>query len=101
VRIVTTDTSCKGHSANGIDNQPFTMAYVVATPPPPPFFFPFFFLPQFYGTSSVSFRYNSAEPNGYNDLTVSDSGHIHLITSKNHYQFNLAWMLQRAHPPPC
>ena len=45
-------------------------------------------------------RYKTAEPDGYMDLTVSDSGTIHLITSKNHYQFNLAWMLQRADPPP-
>jgi hypothetical protein len=28
VRIVTTDTSCKGHTVNGFDNQPFTMSYV-------------------------------------------------------------------------
>ncbi len=46
-------------------------------------------------------RYKSAEPDGYNDMAVSDSGSIDLITSKNHYRFNLAWMLQRADPPPC
>jgi hypothetical protein len=34
-------------------------------------------------------------------MVVSEGGIIHLITSKNHYQFNLAWMLQRAGPPPC
>jgi hypothetical protein len=43
----------------------------------------------------------SAESDGYNDMVVSEGGIIHLITSKNHYQFDLAWMLQRADPPPC
>jgi photosystem II stability/assembly factor-like uncharacterized protein len=34
-------------------------------------------------------------------LAIGDSGSIDLITSKNHYRFNLAWMLQRADPQPC
>ena len=38
---------------------------------------------------------------GCNDMAIGDSGSIDLITSKNHYRFNLAWMLQRADPPPC
>jgi hypothetical protein len=32
VRIVTTDTSCKGHTVDGFDNQPFTMSYVAPSP---------------------------------------------------------------------
>jgi hypothetical protein len=37
---------------------------------------------------------------GEQDLTVSDGvdGLIHLVTSRNHYMFNLAWL--RAFPPP-
>jgi hypothetical protein len=34
-------------------------------------------------------------------MAIGDSGSIDLITSKNHYRFNLAWMLQRADPQPC
>ncbi len=96
MRIITADTSCKGHSVNGFDNQPFTMSYVLQPPPPPPV------SPSIlWHSHHIPPRYNTAEPDGYNDLTVSDGGVIHLITSKNHYQFNLAWMLQRADPPPC
>ena len=70
-RIITTDTSCKGTNVLGFDDISFVMSY------------------------------RSAEPDGYMDFTVSDDGVIHLITSKNHYQFNLPWMLLRADPPPC
>ena len=37
--------------------------------------------------------YNSSEPNGYMDATIDDDGYIHLITSMNHYQFNLEYMM--------
>ncbi len=93
MRIVSTDTSCKGHSVDGFDNQPFVMSCVTYPPPPR--------LLSLLRLHHSPRSYNSAEPDGYNDLTVSDSGFIHLVTSKNHYQFNLAWMLQQADPPPC
>ena len=34
----------------------------------------------------------SAEPNGYLAATQTRDGRIQLITSKNHYVFNLAWL---------
>jgi hypothetical protein len=41
----------------------------------------------------------SAEPNGYTVARQSSfDGTIHLISSRNHYRFNEAWLLQRA---PC
>ncbi len=34
----------------------------------------------------------SAEPNGYLAATQTRDGRIQLISSKNHYAFNLAWV---------
>ena len=36
--------------------------------------------------------YNTTEPNGYMAAAVSDDGIITLITSRNSYSFNLAWL---------
>ena len=36
----------------------------------------------------------SAEPNGYLAATQTRDGRVQLITSKNHYVFNLAWLKQ-------
>jgi len=35
-----------------------------------------------------------AEPQGYLAVTQSRDGRAQLITSKNHYAFNLAWLKQ-------
>jgi hypothetical protein len=40
-----------------------------------------------------------AEPQGYLAITQSRDGRLHLITSKNHYIFNLAWVKQLPHAP--
>jgi len=37
---------------------------------------------------------SSAEPWGYMAICQSKNGVVHLITSKNHYSFNLAWLKQ-------
>lgn len=37
---------------------------------------------------------SSAEPWGYMAICQSRNGVVHLITSKNHYSFNLAWLKQ-------
>ena len=68
-RPITTDFSRKGHEAIGFDGQPFTMAY------------------------------NKAEPNGYMAATVGADGIINLITSRNLYRFNLAWLQTPAAEP--
>jgi hypothetical protein len=39
----------------------------------------------------------SAEPRGYLSVCQSPDGVIHLISSWNHYAFNLAWLKA---PPP-
>ena len=62
-RSITTDLTAKGHSVSGFDGAKFKMSY------------------------------NSSEPNGYMDATIDDDGYIHLITSMNHYQFNLEYMM--------
>ena len=41
---------------------------------------------------------SSAEPFGYLAITQGANGVVHLISSKNHYAFNLAWLKQL--PPP-
>ncbi|MBN2293015.1 MAG: exo-alpha-sialidase, partial [Pirellulales bacterium] len=41
---------------------------------------------------------NSAEPRGYLAATQTPDGLIHLISSKQHYVFNLAWI--KAPMPP-
>jgi len=40
-----------------------------------------------------------AEPQGYLAVTQSRDGRIQLLTSKNHYVFNLAWVKQRPPAP--
>ncbi len=40
---------------------------------------------------------NSAEPGGYLAVCQGDDGIIHLISSKQHYRFNYAWLTE---PPP-
>ncbi len=39
---------------------------------------------------------NSAEPRGYTSVCQTPDGVIHLISSKLHYAFNLAWLLEPA-----
>eukprot|EP00051_Salpingoeca_urceolata_P021223 m.329846 g.329846 ORF g.329846 m.329846 type:complete len:140 (-) comp19758_c0_seq6:631-1050(-) len=68
-RTITDDFSIKGHSQQGFDGKNFTMSY------------------------------NQGEPDGYMAATVSSDGMIHLITSRNHYAFNLAWLNTTASPP--
>lgn len=41
----------------------------------------------------------SAEPCGYLAACQGDDGMIQLITSKNHYAFNLAWLKEKPAPP--
>jgi len=41
----------------------------------------------------------SAEPNGYMAATVAPDGVIHLISSWNHYSFNLKWLMTPMSPP--
>lgn len=43
--------------------------------------------------------YNTTEPNGYMAAAVSDDGIITLITSRNSYSFNLAWLKLKAPIP--
>ena len=40
-----------------------------------------------------------AEPTGYLAAIQSRDGLVHLLTSKNHYRFNLTWLRQRPVPP--
>ena len=42
--------------------------------------------------------YNETEPAGYMAAAVSDDGIITLITSRNSYSFNLAWLRLKAPP---
>ncbi len=42
-------------------------------------------------------RKENAEPWGYLSVCQTPNGVIHLISSKNHYEFNLAWLKE---PPP-
>ncbi len=55
---------------------------------------------QFATTDRMIFTMSrtSAETFGYCSITQTPDGVIHLITSKNHYMFNLAWL--RELPPP-
>jgi len=43
---------------------------------------------------------NSAEPGGYLSIWRAANGVIHLITSRQHYEFNLAWLKQLMPPLP-
>jgi hypothetical protein len=58
-----------------------------------------FFRRQFHGIDKNVFKLSDtrAEHNGYLAAVQTRDGRIHLITSKNHYVFNLAWLTQ---PPP-
>jgi hypothetical protein len=69
-RIITDDLTRKGHVVEGMDGGSFLMSF------------------------------NSSEQGGYNAAAVSDDGLIHLITSRNHFQFNLAWLRQLSPAPP-
>jgi hypothetical protein len=68
-RVITDDLTGSGHVVAGFDGTPFVMAF------------------------------NSSEPDGYMDATpaLGGSGVLHLITSRNHYEFNASALLtQRA-----
>jgi hypothetical protein len=67
-RPITADLSVQGRNATGSDGATFRMSF------------------------------NSTEPAGYMAAAVSDDGIITLITSRNSYSFNLAWLTQT--PPP-
>ena len=41
--------------------------------------------------------FDSAEPGGYNSIWQAENGVVHLITSRQHYEFNLKWLET---PPP-
>jgi sulfatase modifying factor 1 len=43
-------------------------------------------------TGSYTMSERSGEPRGYLSVCQTPDGVIHLITSKQHYQFNLAWL---------
>ncbi len=49
-------------------------------------------------TGRFTLSHNSAEPRGYLSICQAPNSVIHLITSKQHYAFNLAWL--RAPMPP-
>jgi len=46
-------------------------------------------------TGSFTLTPTSAEPKGYLTATQAEDGTIHLISSRNHYAFNLAWLQER------
>merc|ERR1711920_716239 len=69
-RLITTNFTEEGELIEGFDGNAFRMSF------------------------------NSAEPNGYMAATVTEDGIIHLITSRNSYSFNLAWLNTTAAPPP-
>jgi sulfatase modifying factor 1 len=48
-------------------------------------------------TGKFTMSYESAEPGGYLSICQTPDGVIHLISSKQHYAFNLAWL---STPPP-
>ena len=68
-RPITADLSVEGRNETGSDGAPFRMSF------------------------------NSSEPAGYMAAAVSDDGIITLITSRNSYSFNLAWLKLKAPPP--
>lgn len=69
-RLITTNCTAQGEAVEGFDGHVFQMSF------------------------------NSSEPNGYMAATVTDDGIIHLITSRNSYSFNLAWLNSTSSPPP-
>ena len=69
-RPITTNMTAAGERVAGTDGELFSMAF------------------------------NSSEPDGYMAATVDETGAIHLITSRNHYEFNRAWLQAPVPPPP-
>lgn len=66
-RPITDDASARGHAVEGFDGAVFQM------------------------------NFQRSEPDGYMDAVVSEGGGgglVHVVTSRNHYMFNLAWLLQ-------
>jgi hypothetical protein len=51
-------------------------------------------------TGRFTMSATSAEPRGYLSICQAANGVIHLISSKQHYQFNLAWLNTPPPPPP-
>ncbi len=51
-------------------------------------------------TGHFTMSRQSAEPRGYMSVCQTPDGVIHLISSKLHYAFNLAWLLQAAPAAP-
>ena len=45
----------------------------------------------------ITMGFSTAEPKGYLDAVQARNGVIHLISSRQHYQFNLKWLATR--PP--
>lgn len=45
----------------------------------------------------ITLSFSNAEPKGYLDAVQARNGVIHLISSRQHYQFNLKWLTTR--PP--
>ena len=45
--------------------------------------------------SRASWAHSNAEVNGYLTACQSADGRIQLISSSNHYSFNLAWLVDR------
>jgi hypothetical protein len=68
-RPITLDDTVSGLNQTGFDGRNFTMSF------------------------------NTTEPNGYMAAAVNDDGVITLITSRNSYSFNLAWLSQKPTPP--
>ena len=49
-------------------------------------------------TGAFTMTPDTAEPKGYLTATQASDGTVHLLSSGNHYQFNLAWLLEPALP---
>ena len=69
-RVITDDLTKAGHQVESSDGHPFTM------------------------------NYNTGEPMGYLAAAVADDGVIHVISSREHYAFNLAWLNKTPPAPP-
>ena len=67
-RLITDDYSAKGHMQEGFDGKPFKRSY------------------------------NAGEPDGYMSAAMDSEGNVNLITSRNHYVFNVEWLASSA---PC
>ena len=51
-------------------------------------------------TGRFTMSYTSAEPRGYLSVHQTPDNVVHLISSKQHYRFNLAWLEANPSPPP-